>query len=198
MIRDVAASVAADSDIPFAPEAVSMLEEMLEPIFEALMIKALELLYALQAVDDDARLTKPLGMPTFTTETAANTLAQIGAGEYVISGKRRSYDEVMATENQAAIEALQVQVNAMASASSASSGSVDDADDGAVNVMHGAGTTNPSKLFWESMQLITERARLPLKLSYRAVGSSTGQKEFLGVEGVNTQQIGRASCRERV
>ena len=42
MIRDVAASVAADSDIPFAPEAVSMLEEMLEPIFEALMVKALE------------------------------------------------------------------------------------------------------------------------------------------------------------
>lgn len=49
-----------------------------------------------------------------------------------------------------------------------------------VEVMHGAGTTNPSKLFWNAMELMTERSRLPLHLTYRAVGSSTGQKEFLG------------------
>jgi HrpA-like RNA helicase len=36
--------------------------EWLSPPPAANMIKALELLYALQAVDDDARLTKPLGM----------------------------------------------------------------------------------------------------------------------------------------
>lgn len=34
MIRDVASSVAAGSKIPFAPEAVVCLEEVLEPIFE--------------------------------------------------------------------------------------------------------------------------------------------------------------------
>ena len=50
----------------------------------------------------------------------------------------------------------------------------------AVEVMHGAGTTNPSKLFWNAMELMSERSRLPLHLTYRAVGSSTGQKEFLG------------------
>ena len=137
-------------------------------------------------------ITKPLGMPTFTTETAANTLPQIGAGEYVISGKRRSYDEVMATENQAAIEALETRVAAVETGAS-SAGSVDDADD-SVKVMHGAGTTNPSKLFWESMQLITERARLPLKLTYRAVGSSTGQKEFLG----DTNNYTALSARRRL
>lgn len=49
-----------------------------------------------------------------------------------------------------------------------------------VEVLHGAGTTNPSKLFWNAMELITERSRLPLHLTYRAVGSSTGQKEFVG------------------
>ena len=133
-------------------------------------------------------ITKPLGMRTFTTENTANTLAQIGAVEYVISGKRRSYDEVMATENHAAITQLESSVSSLQSAISVIENTVGDlnldssnseADDG-VKVMHGAGTTNPSKLFWESMQLITDRTRLPFKLTYRAVSSSTGQEEFLG------------------
>ena len=51
---------------------------------------------------------------------------------------------------------------------------------GEIEVMHGAGTTNPSKLFWNIMELMSERARIPLHLTYRAVGSSTGQKEFVG------------------
>jgi len=49
-----------------------------------------------------------------------------------------------------------------------------------VEVLNGAGTSNPSKLFWQAMSIITERARIPLHMTYRAVGSSTGQKEFLG------------------
>ena len=40
-----------------------------------------------------------------------------------------------------------------------------------VHSLHGAGTTNPSKLFWESMEFIEERSRLPLHMTYRAVGS---------------------------
>jgi len=48
--------------------------------------------------------------------------------------------------------------------------------------VHGAGTTNPSKLFWETMDLISERARFGAHMTYRAVGSSTGQKEFTGKE----------------
>jgi len=55
-------------------------------------------------------ITKPAGMPTFTTETAANTLAQIGAGEYVISGKRRSYDEVQLGEAMSEIAALKARI----------------------------------------------------------------------------------------
>ena len=46
-------------------------------------------------------------------------------------------------------------------------------------------TTNPSKLFWQAMDIIEERARLPLHLTYRAVGSSTGQKEFVGDNGTS-------------
>lgn len=48
--------------------------------------------------------------------------------------------------------------------------------------LHGAGTTNPSKYFWKTIDTLEERSRLPLMISYRAVGSSTGQKEFLGAD----------------
>jgi len=53
--------------------------------------------------------------------------------------------------------------------------------------IHGSGTTNPSKCIWMMMQRFMDRAKLPLHLTYRAVGSSTGQYEFLGVNntGVN-------------
>ena len=54
-----------------------------------------------------------------------------------------------------------------------------------VQVLHGAGTTNPSKLFWELLGLMTARARFPVHATYRAVGSSTGQKEFLGASNGN-------------
>jgi len=48
--------------------------------------------------------------------------------------------------------------------------------------LHGSGTTNPSKCFWILMNQIEDQSRLPLKLSYRAVGSSTGVKEFAGAD----------------
>lgn len=47
--------------------------------------------------------------------------------------------------------------------------------------VHGSGTTNPSKCFWLIMDQIMDRTRDPVHLTYRAVGSSTGIEEFLGV-----------------
>jgi ABC-type phosphate transport system substrate-binding protein len=49
--------------------------------------------------------------------------------------------------------------------------------------LHGSGTTNPSKLLWHAGALFEEWSKIPLHLTYRAVGSSTGRAEF--VEGVN-------------
>merc|ERR1719252_466969 len=46
--------------------------------------------------------------------------------------------------------------------------------------LHGAGTTNPREYIWKTMDLFEERAKVPLFMTYRAVGSSTGQKEFVG------------------
>lgn len=39
---------------------------------------------------------------------------------------------------------------------------------------------SPSKLFWQAASIIASRSRLNLHYTYRAVGSSTGQKEFVG------------------
>jgi ABC-type phosphate transport system substrate-binding protein len=44
----------------------------------------------------------------------------------------------------------------------------------------GSGTTNPSKCFWHIMAKFNEQIKLPTQFSYRAVGSGTGIKEFLG------------------
>ena len=53
-------------------------------------------------------------------------------------------------------------------------------DSPSIYELHGSGTTNPSKCFWLIMQQFMDRAKLPLHLTYRAVGSSTGQAEFIG------------------
>uniref|UniRef100_A0A7S0NSE7 PBP domain-containing protein n=1 Tax=Calcidiscus leptoporus TaxID=127549 RepID=A0A7S0NSE7_9EUKA len=44
----------------------------------------------------------------------------------------------------------------------------------------GSGTTNPSRYFWEAADILEARNINPTHITYRAVGSSTGQKEFLG------------------
>jgi len=51
---------------------------------------------------------------------------------------------------------------------------------GAVTTLRGSGTTNPSKFIWHAMDQFESRAQSPLAMTYRAVGSSTGQKEFVG------------------
>jgi ABC-type phosphate transport system substrate-binding protein len=43
----------------------------------------------------------------------------------------------------------------------------------------GSGTTNPSKCYWAVMAELTALAKIPVHLTYRAVGSTTGQIEFV-------------------
>jgi hypothetical protein len=58
-------------------------------------------------------LTLPPGTPTYTTELASNTQVEVGAGPYVISGKRRSYAEYERTANVADVATLKTQVAAL-------------------------------------------------------------------------------------
>jgi ABC-type phosphate transport system substrate-binding protein len=58
---------------------------------------------------------------------------------------------------------------------------------GEIVEVHGSGTTNPSKCIWHLMSLFNARSRTPIRMTYRAVGSSTGQTEFLGVNNTDPE-----------
>ena len=54
--------------------------------------------------------------------------------------------------------------------------------------LHGSGTTNPSKCFWNIMEELTEQAGTAVRMSYRAVGSTTGIEEFrVGIVNASAQ-----------
>jgi ABC-type phosphate transport system substrate-binding protein len=46
--------------------------------------------------------------------------------------------------------------------------------------IHGSGTTNPSKCFWQIMDQMQVQAKLPVRMTYRGIGSTSGIAEFLG------------------
>jgi len=54
--------------------------------------------------------------------------------------------------------------------------------------LHGSGTTNPSKCYWTIMDQMQIQAKLPIQMTYRAVGSSTGQAEFIG-DGITSDNM---------
>lgn len=54
--------------------------------------------------------------------------------------------------------------------------------------LHGSGTTNPSKCYWTIMDQLMIQAKLPIQMTYRAVGSSTGQAEFIG-DGITSDNM---------
>ena len=67
-----------------------------------------------------------------------------------------------------------------------------------VIVLDGSGTTNPSKYFWDILALFEARAKPVVHMTYRAVGSSTGQFEFMGEDNpVAAPRGGGASRRRR-
>ena len=44
--------------------------------------------------------------------------------------------------------------------------------------VHGSGSINPSKCYWHVMDKLEASAKTPLRLTYRAIGSSGGQADF--------------------
>mmetsp|Transcript_15540 Transcript_15540/g.29320 ORF Transcript_15540/g.29320 Transcript_15540/m.29320 type:complete len:910 (+) Transcript_15540:52-2781(+) len=116
-----------------------------------------------------SKITKPAAYSdVFTFEDS--TSAWTGQGLNVISVKRNTYSLWRAHELELANEALEARVQALEQ----------HLDDFGVVPLHGSGTTNPRNWFAQVMKQMEHRARAPLLLTYRAVGSSTGQKEFTG------------------
>eukprot|EP00434_Breviolum_minutum_P010839 symbB.v1.2.009555.t1/scaffold604.1/size182248/13 len=113
-------------------------------------------------------IDKPAGFTAMTFEP--DTQRWTGQGQNVVSSKRNSYSlwklddlESAATAMKARLDAMELHLN-----------------DYGIIPLHGSGTTNPKNWFAKAMKVMEERARVPLFLTYRAVGSSTGQKEFVG------------------
>eukprot|EP00747_Dinoflagellata_sp_TGD_P051967 gnl/TRDRNA2_/TRDRNA2_147641_c0_seq1.p1 gnl/TRDRNA2_/TRDRNA2_147641_c0~~gnl/TRDRNA2_/TRDRNA2_147641_c0_seq1.p1 ORF type:complete len:904 (+),score=158.83 gnl/TRDRNA2_/TRDRNA2_147641_c0_seq1:98-2809(+) len=113
-------------------------------------------------------LTKPASVTEYTFESSTDPWN--GQGSFVISKKRNSYTMWQTNELQIAVDALTERVHALE----------EHITDFGLVPLHGSGTTNPKNLFAKTMKQMEHRARAPLFLTYRAVGSSTGQKEFVG------------------
>eukprot|EP00808_Paulinella_micropora_P010182 g72602.t1 len=65
------------------------------------------------------------------------------------------------------------------------------------NVLAGSGTTNPSRLIWKQQNLLMDRAFGNIKMSYRAVGSGTGQKEMIdGVTDFGCSEIPMSTTQQ--
>eukprot|EP00927_Polykrikos_kofoidii_P007277 TRINITY_DN1297_c0_g1_i1.p1 TRINITY_DN1297_c0_g1~~TRINITY_DN1297_c0_g1_i1.p1 ORF type:complete len:604 (-),score=90.80 TRINITY_DN1297_c0_g1_i1:407-2011(-) len=98
----------------------------------------------------------------------SDTLKNAGQQEYVISKKRRSYSEYALSTLESSVSSLAARVETL--------------EDAKVISLDGSGTTNPSKFFWQVMSLFEARAKPVVKMTYRAVGSGTGQHEFIGAD----------------
>mmetsp|Transcript_32133 Transcript_32133/g.75464 ORF Transcript_32133/g.75464 Transcript_32133/m.75464 type:complete len:927 (-) Transcript_32133:123-2903(-) len=115
-------------------------------------------------------IIKPDPMPNYIFEDF--TLAWTGQASDVISVKRDSFSEWKLGQLQLESDSLAGRLEAMETG----------LNDMGIVPLHGSGTTNPKNWFAKVLKLMEHRARTPMLLTYRAVGSSTGQKEFVGQE----------------
>eukprot|EP00434_Breviolum_minutum_P010838 symbB.v1.2.009554.t1/scaffold604.1/size182248/12 len=92
------------------------------------------------------------------------------AGQNVVSSKRNSYSLWKLADLAGSMDSMKERLDAMET----------HLDGYGIVPLHGSGTTNTKNWFAKAMKLMEERARVPLFLTYRAVGSGTGQKEFVG------------------
>jgi len=140
-----------------SPEGQEMVPEFLFAPLPASVLK--------QNADALATLRLDNSAPAWTFE-GSTTRAMVGADQFALSSKRQSYAEYERSQMNKHIAALETSVSKLSGVKSYQ--------------LHGSGTTNPSKFFWKVMDIMEEQAKVPLFMTYRAVGSTTGQEEFIG------------------
>ncbi|CAK9046070.1 unnamed protein product [Durusdinium trenchii] len=115
-----------------------------------------------------ASITKPAGLQEMTLKTSTDPWN--GQAMDVVTSKRNSYSLWKLDDLETAMSAMKARLDAMET----------HLDGYGIVPLHGSGTTNTKNWFAKAMKVMEERARVPLFLTYRAVGSGTGQKEFVG------------------
>lgn len=113
-------------------------------------------------------IDKPAGFTAMTFES--DTQRWTGQGQNVVSSKRNSYSLWKLADLAGSMDSMKERLDVMET----------HLDGYGIVPLHGSGTTNTKNWFAKAMKLMEERARVPLFLTYRAVGSGTGQKEFVG------------------
>eukprot|EP00445_Apocalathium_hangoei_P012834 CAMPEP_0203867660 /NCGR_PEP_ID=MMETSP0359-20131031/16650_1 /ASSEMBLY_ACC=CAM_ASM_000338 /TAXON_ID=268821 /ORGANISM="Scrippsiella Hangoei, Strain SHTV-5" /LENGTH=1314 /DNA_ID=CAMNT_0050785945 /DNA_START=63 /DNA_END=4007 /DNA_ORIENTATION=+ len=113
-----------------------------------------------------ATIVYPTGMTSFVEEDETNPIG--GMATNVISSKRIAFDDYQRDIMAAQILTLQATVSGLTG------------NGGITTQVHGSGTTNPKNWFAKAMRFMEDRSRMPMVLTYRAVGSGTGQQEFVG------------------
>jgi phosphate ABC transporter phosphate-binding protein len=100
------------------------------------------------------------------TFEGSTTMKGPGQADHVVSAKRRAYDEYAISSLESTVTALTARIMNL--------------EGSKLQELDGSGTTNPSKFFWQVMSIFEARAKPGVKMTYRAVGSGTGQYEFIG------------------
>ena len=126
-----------------------------------------------------AALRLPTGARAWARETK-KVQRFVGAGTAVISERRGDYNVWKRGQNADAVAALATSVSAnQASLDAALAAIADFRNNQFINVQGGGGS-NPSKYFWKVMETMEYESRVPIRLSYRSIGSRNSQYEMLG------------------
>jgi len=127
-------------------------------------------------------LGAPVPVWTFEPTEAALTVGSSnpgGSNERVISYNRMSYADFQRTSNA---EQISDNMNAIATLQSQLIGTAGTTlgDRSIVYRLYGSGASLSSKLMWYAMNLLMVRAKQPVRMTYRSIGSGSGRNEFIG------------------
>lgn len=129
-------------------------------------------------------ISKPANLTVYSSESSFQAI--IGQNVNVVSSLRNAFPLYKLDELELSVSKLATQVSSIQSGLS---------DDGLVP-LHGSGTTNPKNWIGKAMKLMEHRARAPLILSYRAIGSGAGQREFVGQSSNGNKSYSHFGCAD--
>ena len=107
-----------------------------------------------------------------------------GSAERVISYNRMSYADFQRTQNAEQAATNAANIVALQSALVGTAGTTL-GDRTIVYRLYGSGSSLQSKLIWRAMDLLMQRSKIAVRMTYRAIGSGTGRNEFVGATNNN-------------
>ena len=110
-----------------------------------------------------------------------------GAGERIISYNRMSYADFQRTQNAEQSATNAASIAALQTAVVGTAGST--LGDRTITYrLYGSGSSLQSKLIWRAMDLLMQRSKISVRMSYRSIGSGNGRNEFTGATNTPAYQ----------